>query len=139
MNPIVFISCMSVVRKNTILCSCTCPSLYTTILNFPLFICICTVKRRAIVTILGTHRQDMDVVPLISDLQSMGIVTTEQCQKLAYLCDVKQLPEAHEALLYILLAHDGSNIYHKLVECMGRRYPSIAKELQGVLIHGMCS
>ena len=131
-----FDSCMPVVRKNTILCSCTCPSLYTTILNFPLFICICTVKRRAIVTVLGTHRQDMDAVSLTSDLQSMGIVTTEQCQKLTSMSDEKQ---AHEALLYILLTFDGSDIYHKLVECMGRRYPSIAKELQGVLIRGMCS
>ena len=101
-----------------------------------MFICICTVKRRAIVTVLGTHRQDMDAVSLTSDLQSMGIVTAEQCQKLTSMSDEKQ---AHEALLYILLTFDGSDIYHKLVECMGRRYPSIAKELQGVLIRGMCS
>ena len=88
-------------------------------------------KRRAIVTVLGAHRQDMDVASLTSDLQNMGIVTTEQYQKLTSLSDEKQV---HEALLYILLAHNGSDTYHKLVECMEIKYPSIAEDLQGVLM-----
>ena len=89
-------------------------------------------QRRAIVTILDAHRQDMDITTLTSDIQSMGIMTTEQCQKLANLDDEER---RHEALLYILLAHDGPDTFHKLVECMGRRYASIAEDLQGLLMY----
>ena len=100
-----------------------------TILNLPL--CFCVVQRRAIVTVLDAHRQDMDVASLTSDLKHMGLMTTEQCQKIASLDAVER---QHEALLYSLLSHDVPDTYHKLVECMGRRYTSIAEDLQGVLV-----
>ena len=87
-------------------------------------------QRRVIVTVLDAHRQDMDVPSLTSDLKDMGILTAEQCQKIASLDDQER---RHEALLYILLAHDGPDAYDKLVECMGLRDASIAADLQGVL------
>ena len=90
------------------------------------------VQRRAIVTVLDAHHQDMNITTLTSDLQSMGIVTTEQCQKLASLDDEER---RHEALLYIFLARDGPDTYHKLVECMGRRNTSVAEDSQGVRIY----
>ena len=89
-------------------------------------------QRRAIVTILDAHRQDLDVTSLTSDLKTMGILTTEQCQKLASLDDKKK---RHETLLYTLLAHDGPDTYDKLVECMGSRDTGIAVDLPGVLDH----
>ena len=89
-------------------------------------------QRRAIVTVLDAHRQDMDITTLTSDLHSKGITTTEQCQKLSSLDDEER---RHEALLYILLARDGPDTYHKLVECMGRRYASIGEDLQGLLMY----
>ena len=101
------------------------------ILSF-VYLHVCVVQRRAIVTVLDAHRQDMDITTLTSDLQSMGIMTTEQCQKLANLDEEER---RHEALLYTLLACDGPDTYHKLVECMGRRYASIGEDLQGVLMY----
>ena len=89
------------------------------------------VQRRAIVIVFDAHRDDLDVASLTSDLESMGILTKEQCQKLASQDDKKR---RHEALLYILLARDGPDTYHKLVECMGLRVMSIAVDLQGVLV-----
>ena len=87
-------------------------------------------QRRAIVTVFDAHRQYLDVPSLTSDLKGMGILTTEQCQKLASLDDKER---RHEALLYCLLAYDGPDTYNKLVECMGLRDTSIAADLQGVL------
>lgn len=88
-------------------------------------------QRRAIVTVLDAHRQDVDVASLTSDLKRMDIMTKEHSQKLASLDDEER---RHEALLYILLAHDGPDTYHKLVECMETRYISIAEDLQGAMI-----
>ena len=82
-------------------------------------------QRRAIVTVLDEHRQDLDVTSLTSDLKDIGVLTAEQCQTLASLDD-------KEALLYTLLAQDGPDTYDKLVECMGSRDASIAEDLQGV-------
>ena len=87
-------------------------------------------QRRAIVTVLDAHRQDLDAISVISDLKGMGILTAEQCQKLVSLDDKEK---RHEALLYVLLAHDRPDAYDKLVECMGLRDASIAADLQGVL------
>ena len=87
-------------------------------------------QRRAIVTVLNAHCQDMDITFLTSDLKIMGIMTTEQCQKLASLDDEKR----HVALMCILLAHDGPDMYRTLVRFMGMRYTSIAEDLQGVLV-----
>ena len=87
-------------------------------------------QRCAIVTVLDAHRQDLDVISLTSDLKDMGILTEGQCQKLASLDDKLR---RHEALLYTLLAHNGSDTYDKLVECMRLRDSYIAAELQGVL------
>ena len=67
---------------------------------------------------------------LASDLKDMGVLTAEQCQKLASLDDKEK---RHEALLYTLLAHNGPDTFHKLVECMGLRDSSTAADLQGVL------
>ena len=88
------------------------------------------VQRRTIVTVLDAHRQDLDVTSLTSDLKDRGVLTAEQCQKLASLDDKEK---RHEALLYTLLAHDGPDTFHKLVECMGLRDSSTAADLQGVL------
>ena len=88
-------------------------------------------QRRAIVTVLDAHRQDLDVTSLASDLKGVGILTAEQCQKLASLDDMER---RHEALLYTLLAHDGPDTYHKLVECVGLRDTFIAADLQGVCV-----
>ena len=88
------------------------------------------VQRRTIVTVLDAHRQDLDVTFLASDLKDMGVLTAEQCQKLASLDDKEK---RHEALLYTLLAHNGPDTFHKLVECMGLRDSSTAADLQGVL------
>ena len=88
------------------------------------------VQRRVIVTVLDAHRPDLDVTSLTSDLKGMGILTAEQCQKLASLDDDRR----HEALLYTLLAHNRPDTYDKLVECMGLRDISIAANLQGVLV-----
>ena len=90
------------------------------------------VQRRAIVTVLDAHHQDLEVTSLTYDLKSKGILTTEECQKLASLDDKKR---RHEALLYILLAQNRPDAYHKLVECMGKRDISIATELHGVLLY----
>lgn len=87
-------------------------------------------QRRAIVTVLDAHCQDLDVTSLNSDLKTMGILTTEQCQKLASLDDKAK---RHETLLYTLLAHGGPDTYDKLVECMGSRDSDVAVDLQGVL------
>ena len=67
---------------------------------------------------------------LTSDLEDMGVFTAEQCQKVAYLDDKER---RHEALLYTLLAHDGPDTFHKLVESVGLKDTSIAADLQGVL------
>ena len=91
---------------------------------------IYAVQRRAIVTVLDAHHQDLDVTLLTSDLKDMGILTAEQCQKLASLDDKEG---RHEALLYTLLAHDGPDTYHKLGACGGLRDTSIAADLQGAL------
>ena len=88
-------------------------------------------QRRAIVTVLDAHRQDLDVTSLTSDLKDMGILTAEQSQQLASLDDKEK---RHEALLYTLLAHDGPDIYDKLVECMELRDNSIAADLKGVFL-----
>ena len=88
------------------------------------------VQRRAIVTVLDAHRQYLDVTSLTSDLKGMGILTAEQCQKLVSLDDKES---RHEALLYVLLAHDGPDTYHNLVECIGLRDTITAAKLEGVL------
>ena len=90
------------------------------------------VQRRAIVTVLNAHRQDLEVTSLTSELKDMGVLTAEQCQKLASL-DNKE--RRHEALLYTLLASETPDIFHKLVGCMELRDSSTAAELQGVLVH----
>ena len=88
-------------------------------------------QRRAIVTVLDAHHQDMDVTSLTSGLKDMGILTAEQCQQLASLDDKER---RHKALLYTLLAHDGPDTYDKLVECARSIDASIAAGLQGVLV-----
>ena len=88
-------------------------------------------QRRAIVTALDAHREDLDVTSLATDLKKMGILTAEQCQKLASLDDERR----HDALLYTLLAHDGPDTFGKLVGCMGLRDSPIATELQGELVY----
>ena len=90
------------------------------------------VQRRAIVTVLNAHRQDLEMTSLTSELKDMGVLTAEQCQKLASL-DNKE--RRHEALLYTLLASETPDIFHKLVGCMELRDSSTAAELQGVLVH----
>ena len=87
------------------------------------------VQRRAIVAVIDAHHEDLDVNSLASDLKDMGILTTEQCQKLTSLDEDRK----HDALLYILLSHKGPDTYHRTVEYMGERDASIAAELQGVL------
>ena len=104
-------------------------------LTVPIFVCVCVsvhlVQRRAIVTVFDAHRQYLDVTSLTSHLKSMDILTAEQCQKLASLDDKER---RHEALLYTLLAHEGPDTYHRLVECMEQRHISIAADLQGALV-----
>ena len=95
-------------------------------------ICVHAVQRRAIVTVLDAHRQDLDVTSLTSDLKDMGVLTAEQCQKLASLDDKER---RHEALLYTLLASERPETFHKLVGCMELRDGSTAADLQGVLVH----
>ena len=90
------------------------------------------VQRRAIVTVFDAHCQDLDVTSLTSHLKDIGVLTAEQCQKLASLDDKKR---RHEALLHTLLASERPDIFHKLVGCMGLRGTSTAAELQGVLVH----
>ena len=90
------------------------------------------VQRRAIVTVLDAHRQDLEVTSLTSDLKDTGVLTAEQCQKLASLDDKER---RHEALLYTLLASERPDTFHKLVGCMGLRDASTAADLQGVLVH----
>ena len=92
---------------------------------------MCAVQRRAIVTVLDAHHQDLDVTSLASDLEDVGVLTAEQCQQLASLDDKGR---RHEALLYTLLAHGGPDTFHKLVECVGLRGTSTAADLQGVLV-----
>ena len=116
-----------------VLCECTCHFHLCGVncgvkCTYP-YACIYAVQRRAIVTVLDEHRQDLDVSSLTSDLKDMGVLTAEQCQKLASLDDRER---RHEALLYTLLAQDGPDTYDKLVECMGSRDVSIAEDLQGV-------
>ena len=105
------------------LCKCT-------YLSLSLCVSVYTVQRHAIVTVLDARRENLDVSSLTADLKGMGILTAEQCQKLASLDDERR----HEALLYTLLAHDGAGTFHKLVECMGLRDASTAADLQGVLV-----
>ena len=93
------------------------------------FICY-AVQRRAIVTVLDAHRQDLDVTSLTSDLKDMGVLTADQCQKLVSLDDKEK---RHDALLYTMLAHNKLDTYDKLVECTELRENSVAEELQGVL------
>ena len=100
-----------------------------------LFVSIYAVQRRAIVTVLDAHGEDLDTTSLTSDLKGMGILTEEQCQKLASLDNERR----HEALLYALLAHDRPDTYDKLVECMELRDTSIAADLQGVLVYEVLS
>ena len=92
------------------------------------------VQRHAIVTVLDAHRQDLDVTVLSSDLKNIGILTTEQYQKLTSLGNNVR---RHEALLYTLLAHNGPDTYHKLVECLENLKigTQIAAELEGVLLY----
>ena len=106
------------------LCKCT-------YLSLSLCVSVYTVQRHAIVTVLDARRENLDVSSLTADLKGMGILTAEQCQKLASLDDKER---RHEALLYTLLAHDGAGTFHKLVECMGLRDASTAADLQGVLM-----
>ena len=87
-------------------------------------------QRRAIVTTLDAHHEELDVPSLTSGLKGMGILTAEQCQKLASLDDERR----HDALLYTLLAHEGPDTFHKLVECVGLRDASTVADLQGVLV-----
>ena len=89
------------------------------------------VQRRAIVTVLDAHRQELDVTSLASGLKDMGVLTDKQCQQLASL-DNKE--KRHKALLYTLLAHNGPDTYDKLVECTELRDDSIAADLQGVFL-----
>ena len=89
------------------------------------------VQRRAIVTVLDAHCQDLEVTSLTSHLKDIGVLTAEQCQKVVSLDDKER---RHEALLYTLLASERPDIFHKLVECMGLRDGSTAAELQGVLV-----
>ena len=89
------------------------------------------VQRRAIVTVLDAHHQDLDVISLASGLKDKGVLTEEQCQQLASLDDKER---RHEALLYTLLAHNGPDTYDKLVECTELRNDSIAADLQGVFL-----
>ena len=110
-----------------VLCEHACPFSY---LSLHVFVCY-VVQRRAIVTVLDAHRQDLDVTSLISDLK--GVLTAEQYQKLTTLNDEER---KHEALLYyILLVHDGPDAYCKIVKCVGLRDNSIAEECEGVLDH----
>ena len=96
-----------------------------------LCISVYAVQRRAIVTVLDAHREDLDATSLTSDLKGMGILTENQCQKIVSLDDERK----HEALLYTLLAHDEPDTYDKLAECVGLRDTSIAADLQGGLVH----
>lgn len=92
---------------------------------------MCIVQRRSIVTVLDGHRRDLDVSLLFFDLKELGILTSEQIERLTSLDDKER---KHEALLYILLANDGPDTYHKLVEYLGNRNISIAANLQGMLV-----
>jgi len=87
------------------------------------------VQRRAIVTVLDAHRQDLDVTSLTSDLKDMGVLTADQCQKPVTLDDKEK---RHDALLYTMLAHNKPDTYDKLVECTEFRDNSVAEDLQGV-------
>ena len=91
---------------------------------------MCAVQRRAIVTVLDAHREDLDVTSLASSLENVGILTAEQCQQLACVVDKER---RHEALLYSLLAH-GPDTYDKLMECTELKGTSTAADLQGVLV-----
>ena len=107
------------------LCKCTYHSL-------SLCVSVYTVQRRAIVSVFDARRENLDLpsTSLTSDFKGMGILTAEQCQKLASLDDERR----HEALLYTLLAHEGPDTFHKLVECVGLRDASTVADLQGVLV-----
>ena len=106
------------------LCKCTYHLLSLCVLSY-------AVQRRAIVTTLDAHHHDLDVPSLAADLKGTGILTAEQCQKIASLDDKES---RHQALLCTLLAHDGPDTFHKLVECVGLRDASTAADLQGVLV-----
>ena len=93
---------------------------------------MCAVQRRAIVTVLDAHREDLDVTSLASSLEDVGVLTAEQCQQLASLDDKER---RHEALLYSLLAHDGPDTFYKLVVSTGLRVHSMGADLQGVLVY----
>ena len=90
------------------------------------------VQRRAIVTVLDGHHQDVDVTCLTSDLKDMGVLTAEQRQKPASLDDKERI---HETLLCTQLAHDEPGTFQKLVECVGLRDSSTTADLQGVLVY----
>ena len=92
---------------------------------------MCAVQRRAIVTVLDAHREDLDVTSLTPSLEDVGVLTAEQCQQLASVDDKER---RHEALLYTLLAHGGPDTYDRLVECTELRGTSTAADLQGVLV-----
>ena len=92
---------------------------------------MCAVQRCAIVTVLDAHREDLDVTSLASSLEDVGVLTAEQCHKLA--CVVNK-ERRHEALLYSLLAHGGPDTFYKLMECTELRGTSTAADLQGVLV-----
>ena len=90
-----------------------------------------SVQRRAIVTVLDAHHQDLDVISLASGLKDKDVLTEEQCQQLTSLDDKER---RHEAVLYTLLARNGPDIFDKLVECTELRDDSIAADLQGVFL-----
>ena len=117
--------------------SCTLSSVSHTChcyLYLPLCMCLLVhaVQRRAIVTVFNAHRQDLAVTSLTSDLKDMGVLTAEQCQKVATLDDKER---GHEALLYTLLASERPDTFHKLVGCMELRDGSTAAELRSGLVH----
>ena len=117
-------TCVSLARK-----SCSV-SMHANV-NFLVCIPLSVVQRRTIVSVLDAHCHSLKMTALTSDLKNMGILSAEQFQKLASLDDKEK---RHENLMYTLLAHNGPDIYHKLVQCMGASDISIAADLQGVLV-----
>lgn len=90
-------------------------------------------QRRSIVTVFDDLRHEgLDVNLLFCDLKKLGILTSEQSEKLASLDDMER---RHGALLYILLANDVPDMYHKLVECVTKMKFPMAANLQGVLVY----
>ena len=104
-----------------------------------MYICLYIVKRRSIATVLDVHQQDLDVKTLTTGLESMGILTREQSQKLTAMVDGKK---RHEALLYVLIAQGKPDCYDKLLqsEYMMSGSLSLAAVLQGYLYRArVCS